>query len=296
MSSASHDALATGPRTSGRRDVGGWLLDAVVASSQHARIELLRRACTGRINWRFQQSSPTVFWFRSGVRGLRLDVDGQRFDSPVTVTHGLCFFPPEAKIQGEFTVDPIVDYTAAFLDPLLAKRYGLRIPGRPLIGLTHGPMERGLHDLSQYARQPDGASEPLVEGWALQSLAHLSRLEKDPFRGSATATPGLPSQSLALVDQYVREHLAESLSVDQLAESAGFSRRHFLRAFKQRTGQTPMRYVYSLRLDEAKLRLTNSDEPVTAIATACGFSHAQHLSTALRQATGMTPSQFRGQR
>ena len=291
----------TGPRArqagnSPCRVVGGTVLDAVIVESENARVELLRRGSSGRIGWRFRQPSPTVVWFRGGVRRLRLDIDGERFEAQVTAGNPLCFFPAGATIEGEFDVRPVADYAVIFLDPLLAERYGPVIPDRPLIGLASGPIDRGLHDISRYARQRDSVLELSVAGWALQSLAHISRLGLGRHPAPIPAGSGLPAESLARVEKYVRDHLSEPLGIDLLAEAAGFSRRHFLRAFRQRTGQTPMHYVYSARLDEAAFRLANSDEPVTDIAAACGFSHAQHLGTTFRRATGLTPSQFRSRR
>jgi AraC family transcriptional regulator len=280
----------------GLRQVGGRLVDAFVARSEHAQVEVLRRHSTGRISWRFKQSSPTVFWFRSGVRSMRLNIDGTGYDTFVTATGRLCYFPPSVSIEGDFVVDPTVDYFAVFLDPRLVERHGLRLPDQPLTGMTHGPLEHGLHDLARDTRRGDRAAGLLVEGWALQSLAHLTRIQTDLRHPRAPFDPGLPAASLARVERYVRERLADPLGVDELAEVAGFSRRHFLRAFKQRTGQTPMRYVHALRIDQAKLLLAESDEPVTAIAAACGFSHAQHLSSAFRHATAMTPTEYRRQR
>jgi AraC family transcriptional regulator len=273
------------------RAVGGSLLESVVVGAEHARIEMLRRGSAGRIAWQFRNPSPTALWFRAGTRRLRLDVDGIRFDAAVSVGGPLCFFPAGANIAGEFTVDPVTDYAVVFFDPLLAQRHAGMLPRKPLVGVPGGAAERGLSDLARYGSQPDETLQLSAEGWTLQTLAQIAR-QGAPSR-PAPAEPGLPDPSLAQVERYVSEHLSEPITVDQLAAVAGFSRRHFMRAFSQRTGQSPMRYVYSARLEEAGRRLTVTDEPVTAIAAACGFSHSQHLDSAFRRKTGMTPSQFR---
>lgn len=227
---------------------------------------------------------------------MRLTIDGTGYDTFVTATRRLCYFPPSVSIEGDFAVAPIVDYVAVFLDPQLVERHGLRLPDQPLTGLRHGPLEHGLSDLARDTRRADSAAALLVEGWALQSVAHLTRIQTDLHQPRSLFDPGLPAASLALVENYVHERLAGPLGVAELAEVAGFSPRHFLRAFKQCTGQTPMRYVHALRIDQAKLLLTGSNQPVTAIAAACGFSHAQHLSSAFHHATGMTPTAYRRQR
>ncbi|MET8644019.1 helix-turn-helix domain-containing protein [Streptomyces sp. NPDC057746] len=275
------------------RRVGGTLLDAVVADSEHARVEVLRRGSSGHITWQLQQPSSTLFWCPSGVHEALLQVDGIRLGVVPGATNELRYFPAGAHIEGEFSVDPIVTYILAFVDPHVVADYGVHIPDHPLTGPALGPLRQGLHDLAHDARQPDAATALLVEGWALQSIAHLARIGTADDGAPTRAEPGLPFDALARVEQYVHDHLSESITVDQLAQAAGFSRRHFLRAFQQRTGRTPMRHVLCLRLEEAKLRLSGGDEQVTAIALACGFSHAQHLATVFRRVMGVTPSQFR---
>jgi AraC family transcriptional regulator len=54
--------------------------------------------------------------------------------------------------------------------------------------------------------------------------------------------------------------------------------------------------VLNVRIEEAKRRLAQSDDGLTTIALAAGFSHSQHFSTTFRRATGMTPSAFRRSR
>jgi AraC family transcriptional regulator len=51
--------------------------------------------------------------------------------------------------------------------------------------------------------------------------------------------------------------------------------------------------VYSLRRERAKEFLLDSRRTATEVALDCGFSHAQHFSTAFKKATGVTSSDFR---
>jgi AraC family transcriptional regulator len=87
--------------------------------------------------------------------------------------------------------------------------------------------------------------------------------------------------------------LAERLTVDELADAAGFSRRHFTRAFRRSVGQSPSSFVRDMRIEEAKRRLETGDQSITSIAVEFGFGHVQHFSTAFRLATGVAPSEYR---
>lgn len=275
------------------RRVGGRLIDSSVVHAGYTRVELLRRSSSGAISWQFRQPTLTLIWFRTGVREFRLDIDGRCFEETAAGVAGLCYFPAQVDIEGEFRVDALCDYTVVFVEPELVASHTVRLPDRPVLGISHGPLVRSLRDLSREALRADSVFGLYAEGWALQSLAHLARLGGGGHRHQGP-TPGLPASSLRRVEDFVRAHLAERLTVDDLAAAAGFSRRHFLRAFKQSVGQTPLRYVQELRLDEARRQLAAGRRPVTDIAADCGFSHVQHFSTAFRRATGLTPSQFRG--
>jgi hypothetical protein len=59
------------------------------------------------------------------------------------------------------------------------------------------------------------------------------------------------------------------------------------------TGQPPRRFVYGLRLEWAKEFLLDPSRTATEVALDCGFSHAQHCSTAFKKATDVTPSDVR---
>jgi AraC family transcriptional regulator len=92
---------------------------------------------------------------------------------------------------------------------------------------------------------------------------------------------------------FMRERLAEPLTLADLAGAANLSNYHFLRVFKSATGQTPRRYLTQLRIDEAK-RLLRRAGSVAEVARACGFSSPGHLSTAFLRETGTRPSAYRG--
>jgi AraC family transcriptional regulator len=66
--------------------------------------------------------------------------------------------------------------------------------------------------------------------------------EKPDYRG------GLPITRLRKVEDYVRAHLAESISIEKLAESTEMSPFHFSRVFKQSTGMTPLQFVIRERM------------------------------------------------
>ena len=71
------------------------------------------------------------------------------------------------------------------------------------------------------------------------------------------------------------------------------SPRHFARSFRAEVGLTPARYVERLRLEAARRRLEESEEPVAAVALACGFGTAETMRRSLLRALGVGPAEYR---
>ena len=100
-------------------------------------------------------------------------------------------------------------------------------------------------------------------------------------------------QVIAQALGYMETHYAEPVKLDDLARVTGYSRRQFTRLFRENMCCSAMDYLAELRLNEA-CRLLKQNEPLTAVAAACGFSDAAALCHAFRRRFGVTPKAFRG--
>jgi len=92
---------------------------------------------------------------------------------------------------------------------------------------------------------------------------------------------------------YVDANLREPILVADLASQAGQSPSHFAQSFMERTGQSPHKFVVTLRVERAAELLARSDSSLADIAYQCGFASQQHMCTVLRRCMGTTPSRFR---
>ncbi|MGP3984624.1 helix-turn-helix transcriptional regulator [Streptomyces sp. KR80] len=86
---------------------------------------------------------------------------------------------------------------------------------------------------------------------------------------------------------------AEPLDLDAVAAHAGYSRYHFVRAFKAVYGQTPGQYLSRRRIERAEELLRTADLTVTEICTLVGFTSLGTFSTSFKKQTGMPPSDYR---
>jgi AraC family transcriptional regulator len=93
---------------------------------------------------------------------------------------------------------------------------------------------------------------------------------------------------------YIRNHLAERLDLEALAEVACFSPWHFHRVFSAIVGQTPRDYVEERRLDRAANFLAlRPDLSITDIALGTGFSSPSVFSRSFKARFGMTAAEYR---
>jgi len=121
----------------------------------------------------------------------------------------------------------------------------------------------------------------------------MSEVESMPVVDQAFAKGGLAAWQQRAVTAYIEEHLAEDLSLSELAAVAYLSPYHFARLFKASTGFAPHQYVIGRRIERAKLLLSTMNWSLAAIAHAVGFAHESHLALHFRRLTGLTPRHYR---
>ena len=85
----------------------------------------------------------------------------------------------------------------------------------------------------------------------------------------------------------------ERVSVAELAESYGMSEGHFIRQFKSYTGQTPLEYRVTKRMETAKSLLAGTDLSVTDISSSLGFDDPLYFSRVFKRHTGVSPRDYR---
>jgi transcriptional regulator GlxA family with amidase domain len=92
---------------------------------------------------------------------------------------------------------------------------------------------------------------------------------------------------------WAREHLDAPLTVEDLAEQAGMSSRHFTRAFIAETGTTPSKAVERLRIEVARQRVQSSSEAIERVAQSTGFRDPERMRRAFIRAFGQPPQSLR---
>ena len=99
--------------------------------------------------------------------------------------------------------------------------------------------------------------------------------------------------SLEETRRWIAERLAQPLDVASMSSHAGVSPRTFARRFREETATTPLQWLLSQRVLEARRLLEETDLPVETIAWRTGFGTAASLRDHFRRATATTPTAYR---
>jgi AraC-like DNA-binding protein len=91
---------------------------------------------------------------------------------------------------------------------------------------------------------------------------------------------------------YVRSHLAEPLSVADLAEQACLSPSAFAHLFRDVSGMSPYQFIKSVRLDRARELLVASELNVSEVARSVGYSSLSHFINEFKRHFGVTPRAY----
>jgi AraC family transcriptional regulator len=138
-------------------------------------------------------------------------------------------------------------------------------------------------------------TEPLgrlyADSLGLALAAHLLRryAATHPRRVSG----GLSKRRLQRVTDYICEHLADDLTLAELADVADASPSHFKLLFKRSVGLPVHQYVLRTRVECATRLLLRGNVPLSEVALQAGFANQSHMALCVRRATGLTPSALR---
>ena len=130
------------------------------------------------------------------------------------------------------------------------------------------------------------------------AFAHLLAIHiAEKYTNIASQRPdyrgGLPIARLRKIEDYVRAHLAESISIDTLAELVELSPFHFSRMFKQATGMSPLQFVTRERIVRAQQLVRETSRSLIEIALEVGYTSPSHFAQVFRRVVGVAPTEFR---
>lgn len=92
---------------------------------------------------------------------------------------------------------------------------------------------------------------------------------------------------------YIRNNIGSTIDVTHLANMTCMSCDHFIRIFKQSTGDTPKAYIQKRRMETAELLLVTTDDSIKQISLSLGYEDNSYFTKTFKAFSGMTPQQYR---
>lgn len=141
----------------------------------------------------------------------------------------------------------------------------------------------------------DNSLEASCCGYLVEALlSRIARLHEQPSAPVALpAVRGLPRWRLHRVIAHIENHIADAISLADMAEAAQLSPMHFAAQFRVSTGITPHRYLLSCRIQKAKALLAETSCSLIDVSLSVGFRTQAHFTTVFKKIEGTTPNQWR---
>ena len=164
----------------------------------------------------------------------------------------------------------------------------------PVMNLQDGLLHEASLQFAELAGAQGEVSRLLLDCLSAAVQWHIV----ETYCGAPSASKVVSEQPLSAkaktqLELHIRDHLADRITLDELAEIAGLSTHNLLKRFRASFGTTPAQYIINERVVRAQLLLQQSSLPITDVALATGFYSPSHFSTVFSKHVGITPTGYR---
>ena len=97
------------------------------------------------------------------------------------------------------------------------------------------------------------------------------------------------------VIHFFNKNYNQTLNIDEIATNLNMSTCYFIRCFKQIVKTTPLHYLLSLRMSNAKSLLSNTNYNIAEVAESVGYDNSLYFSRLFHKHTGFSPTEYRKQ-
>lgn len=104
-----------------------------------------------------------------------------------------------------------------------------------------------------------------------------------------------PSHLVSQVQDYLKNHYADPITLSRTAEHFGVSQSHLSREFLKYTNEQPIRYLTKIRIEHAALLLHSTEMSLDEISSSCGFTDSNYFYKVFKKYMKITPNGFRQQ-
>lgn len=123
-------------------------------------------------------------------------------------------------------------------------------------------------------------------------IFQLNKLDEPTIQPRASEKTIVPALVLKAID-YLNEHYAEKLTLDDLANAFFVSKGALIYNFKKYTNCSPIDFLLNVRINKAKELLLNTKKSIGEISELCGFSSSNYFGLIFKQKEDLSPANYR---
>lgn len=150
------------------------------------------------------------------------------------------------------------------------------------------------HELRRVLMQEAEPDRPYLEAVGRAMLVRAVHVLAHRDSGGERAL--IAPFKLRRVVEHIETHLAEPITVAELAEISDLSTAYFARLFRQSTGEAPHAFILSRRVARVQELLGETALDLATVAYRAGFSSHAHMTTAFKRKLGLSPAAYRKSR
>lgn len=167
----------------------------------------------------------------------------------------------------------------------------------PGVGMSDPVVRNLLTSLAPTLGRPSFETSALYADHVARAfITHLATTYGEMRSRERALRGGLAPWQQRRARELIDARLDGTLPLTELAQACGLSVRHFARAFRQSTGQSPHRWLTERRLEKARGLLEGSTSSLPEIAGACGFASQSHFTRVFTRRVGTSPGAWRRDR
>jgi AraC family transcriptional regulator len=289
----------------------GWELDfEKVPQGGPVDLEVAKRkswpgvtACFVRIaapvTYRFKLKSPSHFIALSDFYRVdgELTVPGLPRSFNKDLRGKLSFIPAGREVEGWSKIDKPASLIAVMIDNKAADQLRIDLTQfAPRIAFEDQTLRLLMLRFQSLLDDPfldvPGYAETLTELLIFELMRTVRSTSASQIEVKSSPSGLTPSQ-LRLVTDYIDRHLNEKIAISELASLVDLTRFHFIRAFRQAAGMTPLQFIIRRRIERAREFLAEHGTSIADVAIRSGFGSSIQMTRAFRRIVGMTPSAIR---
>ncbi|MCS7461247.1 AraC family transcriptional regulator [Paenibacillus doosanensis] len=149
-------------------------------------------------------------------------------------------------------------------------------------------LEKQFQRLLELHASPSVSAPLRIKAVLFEMISEYIEQSESELHLAATSS----TSKINIVLSYIERHLAEPISVEELAKLIHFHPNYFMHYFKSMMGLSPIVYINKKRLEKARRMLATTDLSVSAIAEEIGLE-LYYFSRIFKKQSGLSPSEYR---